>query len=51
MTLLMMSSSLGLVLTGLLLHWLGAIPTLLIEWLILLLGAVGIIRQRQFWQV
>jgi MFS family permease len=45
------SRTLGLVLTGLLLQWLGAKPTLLIEWLILLLGAGVIACQRQFWQV
>jgi MFS family permease len=44
------SGSLGLFLTGLLLQWFGAVPTLLIQWLILLLGAAVITCQRQFWQ-
>lgn len=41
---------LGLFVTGLLLQWLGAVPTLLIDGLLLFLCAVIITCQRKFWQ-
>jgi hypothetical protein len=45
------SGTVGLFFTGLCLQWFGPVPTLLGQGLILLLGALAITFQRQFWQI
>jgi MFS family permease len=45
------SGAAGLFFTGLFLQWFGAVPTLFGQGLILLLGALAITFQRQFWQI